>query len=205
MEFIRIRSQIQNLPAFNLSDLRKIDPNFYKRQLMDWIKRGYIKPLAGEYYLLSDATISEDRLLMFANTLYKPSYISLESALAYYSVIPETVQGITSVSSKKTKEYESDWGVFSYRSIKPVLMLGFEIVEGRDQIKYLIARLEKAVLDYLYLNSHVNSIQDFEGMRWNKQNLAGLEANERFQRYCKIFNKKALDQRVAALMEYINA
>lgn len=205
MNFRRFRHQMEYIPAFNLNDIRKIDPKFHKRQLADWVKRGYVQSIAGEYYILSGTQITEDRLFMLANMLYEPSYISLESALAYYHIIPETVQGVISVSSRKTKRYESKWGFFDYRSIKPILNFGYQVIKGRDQIKYSIARLEKAVLDYLYLNPHINSIQEFESLRWNKQSLTILDKNQRLQCYRNVFDKKSLDERISILMEYIHA
>ena len=65
---------------------------------------------------------------MLANRIYEPSCISRESALAYYLVIPEPVLGVTSVSSRKTRQFDSEWGRFSYRSIKPTLMYGYRVV-----------------------------------------------------------------------------
>jgi predicted transcriptional regulator of viral defense system len=142
---------------------------------------------------------------MIANKIYEPSYISLESALAYYEVIPETVFGVTSASSRKTKHYESPWGVFSYRSIKPQYMIGYQVVVSGLGTKFKIASLEKALLDYLYLNSGVHSIADFEGLRWNRSQLQGRLDISIFVKYVKIFDKKALESRVDKFMEYLNA
>lgn len=156
--------------------------------------------------MLADAKVDESTLFMLANRIYEPSYISRESALAYYNIIPESVLGITSVSSRKTRQFESKWGRFSYRSIKPELMFGYRVVELGKTVKYKIAHLEKAILDYLYWNTEIASIEDYEGLRWNSQELAGLGANNHtLEKYLKIFNNKALDRRVSLLMEYIHA
>ena len=205
MTFRDFQTQVRDLPAFNLNDVRKIDPDFHRQQLSDWLDRGYIKSLAGGFYLLADSQVDESYLFMLANRIYEPSYISRESALANYHVIPESVLGVTSVSSRKTKLFESEWGRFSYRSIKPVLMFGYRVVEQRKMIKYKIASLEKAVLDYLYWNSGIDTSEDFAGLRWNRQELLGLEDNPLFKKYLKIFDNKALDRRVGLLMEYIHA
>ena len=79
----------KKLHIFNLNGIRKIDPNFHRQQLGYWLKSGYVKSFANGYYLLSDAELNENSLFMLANRIYEPSYISLESALAYYSIIPE--------------------------------------------------------------------------------------------------------------------
>lgn len=205
MRFRDFRIYAKDLPAFNLNDVRKFDPDFHRQQLNDWLDRGYIQSLVGGLYMLADTQVDEGYLFMLANRIYEPSYISRESALAYYLVIPETVLGVTSVSSRKTRQFDSKWGRFSYRSIKPALMFGYQVVEQDKRIKYKIASLEKAVLDYLYWNNRIDSIDDFVGLRWNRQELSGLEDNPLLKKYLKVFGNKALERRVDLLMEYILA
>jgi predicted transcriptional regulator of viral defense system len=205
MRFREFESKVRVLPAFNLNDVRKLDPSFHRQQLYYWHNQGYIKLLAGGYYILADRAMDEMVLFMVANKIYEPSYVSLESALAYYEIIPETVLGVTSVSSRKTKQYESAWGVFSYRSVKPQYMIGYQVIENTPGIKFKIAYLEKALMDYLYLNSEIQSLADFEGLRWNRTQLLGLLDHSKFTRYVKLFDKKALENRVNQFLEYLNA
>lgn len=205
MRFREFISRTRNLPVFNLNDIRKIDPGFHRQQLTDWLDRAYIQSIAGGYYSMTDRVINEPFLFMVANKLYEPSYISLESALAYHHVIPETVLGVTSISSRKTKQYESMWGSFSYRSMKPLYMFGYEVVDSEGTYKYSIARLEKAVLDYLYLNPQINAVEDFEGLRWNKQELIKIKKCSLLQDYLKIYCKRSLEFRVGTLMRYLDA
>ena len=113
MIFREFETRIRALPAFNLNDVRKLDPGFHRQQLNYWQNQGYIKPLAGGYYILADQAIDEMVLFMVANKIYEPSYVSLGSALAYYKIISETVLGVTSISSRKTKQHESAWGIFN--------------------------------------------------------------------------------------------
>ena len=205
MKFREFNSRIRALPAFNLNDVRKLDPGFHRQQLYYWHNQGYIKPLAGGYYILADRAMDEMVLLMVANKIYEPSYVSLESALAYYEIIPETVLGVTSISSRKTKQYDSAWGVFSYRSVKPSYMIGYQVIENTPVIKFKIANLEKALLDYLYLNSKIQSKADFEGLRWNRNQLHDQLDHSMFARYVKLFDKRALENRVTQFLEYLNA
>ena len=102
--------------------------------------------LRNGFYILKDVRPS---LYMIANRLYRPSYISLESALSFYGVIPETVYGITSVSTKATREFESEIGVFSYQKIKRGAFTGYELKDIHGE-KVFIADVEKALADYLY-------------------------------------------------------
>ncbi len=204
MKFRALELIVKDLPAFNLNDVRKIDPAFHRQQLHDWQARGYIQPFAGGYYVLADADMNERVLFMLANKIYDPSYISLESALAYYKVIPETVLGVTSISSRKTMQYETGWGTFRYRRIKPPLV-GYQVIETSPNTKFKMAFPEKAVLDYLYLNSDIQSIADFEGLRWNKLQLKELMDEVIFERYTKILGKSTLVNRVNLFKEYLNA
>ncbi len=195
----------RKLHIFNLNDIRKIDPNFHRQQLGYWLKSEYVKPFANGYYLLSDAELNENSLFMLANRIYEPSYISLESALAYYSVIPESVLGLLSVSSRKTQQFESDWGRLIYRSIKPFLLVGYRVIEYETGAKFKIASLEKAVLDYLYFNNWINSADSITELRWNKQEIIGVIDNSLFSMYLRSFQNSALEQRVNFLREYVHA
>ncbi len=205
MRFRDFQDHIKDLPLFNLNDIRKFDPGFHRQQLRDWLNRGYIQTLVGGFYLLADIQMDESTLFMLANRIYEPSYISRESALAYYHIIPESVLGVTSISARKTKQFDSHLGRFMYTSIKPVLMFGYSVVTRQKTVKYKMASLEKAVLDYLYWNTRIDSLDDFAGLRWNQQELSILVDNLLFLKYLKIFDNQALDQRVSLLMEYINA
>lgn len=205
MRFRELEAKIRELPAFNLNDVRKIDPGFHRQQLNYWQNQGYIKPLVGGYYALWDRLLDEMYLFMVANKAYEPSYVSLESALAYYGVIPETVFGVTSVSTRKTKKYESRWGIFSYRSVKPEIMIGYQIIENKPGNKCKLASLEKAVLDYLYLNTDIHSRADFEELRWNRTQLDRQLDRSILAKYLHIFDKRALERRVNQFMEYLNA
>lgn len=95
------------------------------------IKKGYISQ-----YLIS-------------NTLYRPSYLSFETALSYYSIIPETVYSFTSATSKPTREFITGSVSFEYHKIKKEAFTGYFLqkIEG-EQI--FIATPEKALADYCY-------------------------------------------------------
>lgn len=87
-----------------------------------------------------------------ANSLWKPSYISFETALSYYGVIPETVYTITSATTRATKEFNFENQIYKFYQIKKKIFFGYELIKIRDSA-VLIADKEKALLDYLYLLS----------------------------------------------------
>ena len=84
-------------------------------------------------------------------------------------------------------------------------MIGYRVIENTPGVKFKIAYLEKAILDYLYLNSKTQSIADFEGLRWNRTQLHDLLDHSVFTRYVKLFDKRALENRVTQFLEYLNA
>jgi hypothetical protein len=84
-------------------------------------------------------------------------------------------------------------------------MIGYQVIEKSPGIKFKIAYLEKTILDYLYLHSDVDSGADFEELRWNRIQLLGLLDHSVFTRYVKLFNKRALENRVTQFLEYLNA
>ena len=53
---------------------------------------------------------------VIANLVYGPSYISMETALSIHGWIPEAVHSVMSVSSGRTKAFETPVGYFDYVS-----------------------------------------------------------------------------------------
>lgn len=87
-----------------------------------------------------------------ANYLWRPSYVSFETALSYYGIIPETVYTITSATTRSTKEFDIKNQLYKFYQIKKSLFFGYELIKIRNNT-VLIADKEKALLDYLYLLS----------------------------------------------------
>lgn len=110
------------------------------------LKSGLFLKLRNNYYMLKD---SHPPLYTIANKLYQPSYVSLESALSYYGIIPETVYTITSVTTKSTREFKTPRGVFSYQRIKKAAFSDYGPVSIEGHV-ILLAQPEKALADYLY-------------------------------------------------------
>lgn len=94
--------------------------------------------------------------LLIANHMRGPSYVSLESALSYWGMIPERVFEISSVTLKTAKTYDTPIGRFSYRHlVSPYYSFGIQRVELAPQQMALIASREKAICDKIILTSGV--------------------------------------------------
>lgn len=89
--------------------------------------------------------------LDLAQRIFGPSYISLESALAYWGWIPEGVQAITSVTGGRARTFDSPLGFFTYTRVpQSPLFAGVRRENVADGDGFLIADPLKALADYVY-------------------------------------------------------
>lgn len=85
---------------------------------------------------------------LLANLIYGPSYISLEYALHYHGITPERVETITSVTTGRSRSFETQAGRFSYRMIPlQAFSIGIDRIELPDGRAFLMATAEKALAD----------------------------------------------------------
>lgn len=204
MKYLDIKNKLAPLKIFTSQDIYLVDPQFRQPTLSDWVKNGRVILLRQNHYCFPDYQPNDTQLYFVANKLYQPSYISLELALNHYGVIPEAVQLITSLSTRKTQFFQTPLGNYSYQSISEKLFWGYQVINTGEQ-KSEIAYLEKAVLDYLYLHSEIDSPEAFSGSRWNKSLLLEQLDMNRLGSYQKIFNNLALNQRVDQLHRYLES
>lgn len=202
MQFFELKEQLKNFTVFSLSDMKKIEPKFYQPRLSEWQNKGYIKMLRRGYYIFAKTELSEERFFLIANKLYAPSYVSLEMALSYYNLIPEGVYSITSVTSQKTAKFKTPIGQFFYRSIKPELMFGYAVhTIGKEP--YRLAEIEKAVLDYIYLNPTSTRKADLQEWRFNSEEFLAHADMDKFYRYVKVFDSPTLERRAKQFIKFI--
>jgi predicted transcriptional regulator of viral defense system len=202
MNFIEFKEKFKDFTVFSLNDIRNSEGNFRRRSLNEWQDKGYIKKVIDKYYVFSDLELNENVLFEIANRIYSPSYVSMEMALSYYHLIPESVYTITSITTKKTNSFDTKIGNFDYRTVKPEFYFGF-IIEDYDDKHYKIASIEKSILDYLYLNPGVREKEDFKSLRINYDEFRSSIDPEKIYSYTSGFRQKALKKRVDAFMEYM--
>ena len=202
MQYLEIKDNLKDFLIVSVGDILKVDPDFHKQRLSEWQKKGYIKKIAKGYYIFADLKINESVLFVIANKVFDPSYISLEMALSYYGLIPESVYGITSVTSRKSYKIYSPIGRFSYRQIKPELMFGYQLAAYQNH-SFKIAEIEKAILDYFYINSKLKTEGEFEELRINQETFQEKVDLERLSQYLTLFKNKALEKRINNFIKYI--
>jgi len=203
MKYLEFEKSLKNKTVFTYNDIRKIAPAFQRRQLVEWQKAGYIIKIRNGYYCFSDQEKNEQLLYHFANQLYKPSYISLVSAMSYYNLIPEAVFNITSVGTLKTAQFDTPYGRFDYSNIKPSLFFGYQLVTS-NSTTLKIAEPEKMILDYCYLIKPT-SIQNFKSLRINKEEIIKLINITKFDAYLSVYKSPIMNHRAGIFKTYINA
>ena len=203
MKYLEFKESFKNKTVFTHNDIRKVAPAFHRRQLVEWQKAGHIVKIRNGYYCFSDQEKNEQLLYHFANQLYKPSYISLVSAMSYYNLIPEAVFNITSVGTLKTTLFDTPYGRFEYRNLKPSLFFGYKLVTSNN-FTIKIAEPEKMILDYCYLVKPTSQ-QDFESLRINKEEIIKLIDITKLDAYLSLFKSPIMNHRAGIFKTYINA
>jgi predicted transcriptional regulator of viral defense system len=200
MNFIEFRRKMFDLACFNINQVYTWQPDFNRNNLVRWTNRGLIIRLKQGYYTFPEYKGKADYPFYFANRIYRPSYISLHTALSFYGMIPEAVVQITSVTSLKTASFSNAFGEYSYQTEKEELMFGYDLKPMEDGRTLMFARPEKALLDLLYLYPFYDSMQELEELRLDESYLNEDLSRDILQEYTSRFANKALEKRVQRLI-----
>jgi predicted transcriptional regulator of viral defense system len=188
-----------DLACFSSNQVYAWQPNFDRNNFSQWIKRGLLVRLRQGIYTFPEYISKPDFSLYFANRIYRPSYVSLHTALAFYGMIPEAVVQITSVTSLKTANFNNLFGEFSYKSVSDELMFGYDLKPLTDGRTLQLAKPEKAILDLLYLYPFYNTSNDLEELRLDDDFMLDEFNWELMQTYIKQFKNKTLEKRIKLL------
>lgn len=201
MTFLEFRERFFDLGCFNLQQIYAWDPRFDRNNLLRWTQQGWLVRLRREYFAFSEYLKYPDFALYIANRIYRPSYISLHTALAFYGMIPESIVQITCVSTLKTSFFENVFGEYSYRNIKEELMFGYEPRKMIDERVFLLAIPEKALLDLLYLYPFYDSFEELENLRLDEDFMLNDFNYDKMSSMLDGFKSKALNRRVSKLIK----
>lgn len=177
---------------------RKIAAEVFDYQVLADALSGYRKPRDTITRLLAGGTIVRIKKGLYcfgealrkepvsreyvANLIYGPSYVSLDYALAYHGLIPERVETVTSVTTGRSREFDTPFGTFSYRMLgRPRYSVGAQL-ETAGHWRFLIASPEKALVDKVWTDKRFSGrpVSDFEAylsddLRIDPEDLAGLD------------------------------
>ncbi len=200
MEFDSLLKLVGDEPIFNSSILLagNVDPKLIRIQLSRWVKAGKIYQLRrGLYSIAPPYQKKQPHPFLVANHLQKASYISLQSALSFYGLIPEVVNITTSVSTGRPERLETPLGIFEFRHIKPELLFGYRMVELGEQSAF-VATPEKALLDLIYLQAGSDSAAYLKELRL--QNTEKLD-KDLLRKQSEKFNTPKLQNAVNGILQ----
>lgn len=148
-----------------------------------YAKKGIFVRIRRGHYALAD---NLPHSFYIANYVYQPSYISLESALSYHQIIPESVYAVTSVTPRATQSFKALNKEFTYTKIKEQAFTGYHKQQVNSE-RVLIAEPEKAVADYLYLvslgNKELSDRVDIEEL-----------SQQKLLDYVELFERKSMNK-----------
>lgn len=203
MRFLEFHNRLIKLGLISTNDITKAFPDFDVNRLAEWQEKGYLKKLVNRWYLFSEIQVNEALLYRISNSLYKPSYISMESALSFYQLIPEGVYIQKAVSTRKTKSLSTPIGNFHYHAIKPKLYFGYSILHDQEY-PILMAEAEKAILDYLYFTASVKKREDIISLRFNPLQYHEVITQDKLMTYASEYSSNSLDHKLRQLNKIMN-
>ena len=190
MKYVQMKRVLDSLDisVFNaqtVSQILDIPKQTAKNMLERYKKLGIVESPKRGVYLFAEKHLDPFDI---AHHIYAPSYLSFETAMSRYSIIPEVVYATISATTKPTREFVFNGVGYLYRTIKKSAYTGY-IREG----DHFIAEPEKALADYLYFVAIENyTLNDRLDLRNVKKDLA--------LQYCKLFASKPLDSLVKRIL-----
>lgn len=200
MEFVRLIEIVGDEPAFETGLLLAgdVDPNDVRKQLSRWTQAGKLHQLRrGLYTLAPPYQKVKPHPFVIANRLVPNSYVSCQSALAHYGLIPEYVPVTTSVTTARPARWDTPLGSFEFRHIKVDLLRGYRLTDLNNQQAF-VAAPEKALLDLIHLQPRGDSPDYLRELRL--QNLDRLDMEE-LQRQADLAESPKLRRAANAVIE----
>lgn len=165
-------------PVFHSSLLLagSVDPVDMGRQLSRWVRSGkLIQFRRGLYALSKQHQKTSPHRFLIANRLKRASYVSMQSALEHYGLIPEYVPSVSSVTTGRPETVSTPVGSFIFRHIRTELFREYRTIVIDDRQSVFMAAPEKALLDLLYLTPGSDNLNYLRGLRLQNITKINLE------------------------------
>jgi len=154
MEFAELLDIVGDEPVFETALLLAgdVDRADVRRQLSRWTHAGRLHQLRrGVYTLAPPYQKAKPHPFLVANALVRASYVSLQSALAHYGMIPEYTPVETSVTTARPGRWRTPLGEYEFRHVKTAWFHGYQRLDLHSRQRAFVATPEKALLDLIYL------------------------------------------------------
>jgi len=174
MKFEELLQIVGDEPVFDSGLLLAGDINEkdVRKQLSRWTRSGkLIQIRRGLYALAPPHQKVRPHPFTVANLLMRGSYVSCESALAHYGMIPEYVPVTVSVSVSRPGRWVTSLGVYQFHHIRPSMHFGYGQVSCEPGgAEAMVAFPEKALLDLIYLRNQGDRVEFIRSLRLQNLN-----------------------------------
>jgi len=177
-----------------------------KKKIFDLKKKGYLQQIKrGQYFNLKSKFIATTPYEVVANSLYFPSYVSMEWALQFYGLIMDRVVTVTSVTLQRSKNFKTPYAPFFYQHLsKNRYPLGYVSKLNNAGEAFLIARPEKALMDYVNIKAKDfviksdSDIQEFleEDLRLDLQEFLKTVSADEIKELLPAYHRNSKEHRI---------
>lgn len=147
----------------------------YKRpndKIHELLSAGVLMPVRRGLYVAMVPDTPRPESFLLANHVYGPSYVSMDSALAFYGMIPERVYEVSSATTKSSRQFHTPAGTFTYTRLPlPYYAFGWVQKELADQQVVMMASPEKALLDKVVTTAGLTLRSQSAASRYLLENL----------------------------------
>lgn len=203
MKFEELLEIVESEPVFETGLLLAGDEDTFgvRKQLSRWVNNGQIYQLRrGLYTLAPPYQKTQPHPFLIANRMVRGSYVSCESALSFFGLIPERVPLTISVSTGRPGQWSTLLGVYHFHHITPQLFTGYQLVDLTSDQQAFIATPEKALLDLVHLKPGGDNSTYLDELRL--QNLEQINLNYLHQ-LVHNFGKPKLQRAAAAISKLV--
>ncbi|MFH1907445.1 MAG: hypothetical protein ABIL11_08725 [Chloroflexota bacterium] len=204
MEFASLIQIVGDEPLFETSLLLagEVDGRDVRRQLSRWTKAGRLYQLRrGLYALAPPYQKVKPHPFLIANRMVRGSYVSCQSALAYYGLIPEYTPVTVSVCARRPGRWETPLGAFEFRHIKPDALRGYQRLDlGGGQAAF-VASPEKAMLDLIHFTPRADTPEYLRELRLQNLERVSVDTLDRMAEQAQSPKLKRAVKIIAALAQ----
>ncbi len=178
MDFGELLKAVGEEPVFETGFLLvgEVNPDDVRRQLSRWVRAGRLYQIRrGLYALAPPFQKVKPHPFLVANRLIRGSYVSLQSALAHYGLIPEHVPVTTSVTTGRPGRWQTALGAYEFRHIQSGFLTGYRRLDLGGGQEASIATPEKALLDLIHLEPGADAPEYLRELRVQHLESVSLE------------------------------
>jgi predicted transcriptional regulator of viral defense system len=205
MRFEELLELVGDEPVFasSLLSVVGVSPQQAKLQLVRWVNdRKLIRLRRSLYALNLPFRKVEAHPFLLANRIRKASYVSLQSALSYYNLIPEHVPVVTSVTTGRPEEVRTELGIYVFRHVQKPVFGGFLSVKMAPGQSAFLATPEKALLDLIYFSPGGDQEAFIDELRLQNETALSAQA---LTSAARLFESPKINRAVASILALISS